>query len=71
MVSFSENVDPKAGVYQSDGNFVFGNIQPGEYALIVWNPVSSFVVELPDGGGMIQVKVEPNTIANLGTIVIP
>jgi len=71
MVSFSENVDPKAGVYQSDGNFVFGNIQPGEYALVVWNPVSSFVVELPDGGGMIRVKVEPNTITNLDTIVIP
>jgi len=71
MVSFSENVDPKAGVYQSDGNFSFGNIQPGEYALIVWNPVSSFVVESPNGGGMVRVKVEPNTVTNLGTIVIP
>ena len=71
MVSFSENVDPKAGVYQSDGNFAFGNIQPGEYALIVWNPASSFVVELPNGGGMVRVKVEPDAITNLGTIVIP
>jgi hypothetical protein len=71
MISFSENVDPKAGVYQSDGNFAFGDIQPGEYALIVWNPVSSFVVELPNGGGMVRVKVEPDAISNLGTIVIP
>ena len=71
MVSFSEGIDPKAGVYQSDGRFAFNNVQPGNYALVVWNPVTSFVVELPNGGGMVQVKVEPDKVTDLGVIVIP
>ena len=70
MVSFSENVDPKAGVYRSDGRFAFNNVPPGNYALVVWNPVTSFVVETPNSG-MVQVKVEPGKVTDLGAIVIP
>ena len=71
MISLSENVDPKADIYQSDGYFAFNNVQPGNYALVMWNPVSSFVVELPNGSGMVQVKVEPDKVTDLGVIVIP
>lgn len=71
MISFSENVDPKADVYQSDGRFAFNNVQPGNYALVVWTPGISFVVELPNGGGMVQVKVEPGKVTDLGVLVIP
>ncbi len=71
MVAFSNDVDPKTDIHDPDGLFSFTDVKPGNYALVIWNPTNSFVVEYPNGGGMIQVKVEPNKVTDLGTIVIP
>ena len=70
-VALSNDVDPKTDVHNPDGQFNFTDIKPGNYALVIWNPTNSFVVEFPNGGGMIQVKVEPDKVTDLGTIVIP
>jgi hypothetical protein len=70
VVAFSVEIDPKAVVYQADGQFAFTNIQPGTYTLIVWNPENSFVVEQP-GIGAVKVVVEADKVIELGTIAIP
>ncbi len=70
VVAFSNDSDPKALVNDSDGSFIFANIQPGKYALVVWNPTHSFVVEFPKGS-LLEVTVEPNKVTDLGGIVIP
>jgi hypothetical protein len=70
VVAFSVDIDPKALVYQADGQFAFTNVKPGTYTLIVWNPETSFVVEQP-GVGAVKVVIEPDKVLELGTIQIP
>ena len=70
VVAFSEGVDPKAVVYNQDGTFAFTNIVPGTYALAVWTPANSFVIEAP-GGALIEVVVRADQTTDLGTIVVP
>ncbi len=69
MVAFSTDSDPKAVVYQTDGQFAFTDIAPGTYTLIVWNPNTSFVVERP-GQGAVKVVIEPDKTIDLGTLTI-
>lgn len=70
VVAFTQNVDPKAVVYLPDGRFAFTDITPGEYALVVWNPVASFVIEAPAGGAL-KVSVRADATTDLGTLVVP
>lgn len=71
VIAFSTDTDPKATINEADGRFTFIDATPADYALVVWNPATSFVVQLPNGGGFVNVKVEADKITDLGTIVIP
>jgi hypothetical protein len=70
VIAFSEGQNPKATNQIIDGTFVFTDVTPGEYALVVSNPYNSFVVEEP-GGGSKLVTVQADQVNDLGTIVIP
>jgi hypothetical protein len=70
IVSFSVDINPKAVVYQADGQFAFTDIAPGTYTLVVWNPATSFIVENP-GKGAVVVVIEPDKVAEIGKILIP
>ena len=70
IVSFSADTDPKAVVYQADGQFAFTNIAPGTYTLVIWSPATSFVVENP-GKGAVTVVIEPDKVTELGSVLIP
>lgn len=69
-VAFSNDSDPKADIYNTDGTFAFTNVQPGNYALVMWNPALDFVIEYPKGT-LLEVTVTQNKVTDLGTIVIP
>ncbi len=68
-VSFTFGVDPQTTVHDPDGTFVFTNILPGTYALVIWTPGISFVIEEPEGGFK-KIVVEPDKTTDLGTIVV-
>jgi len=69
-VAFSEQTDLRASVRNSDGTFAFSDIAPGTYALIVWTPLTSFVIEAASGG-LLKAVVEADRTNDLGTVVIP
>lgn len=68
VVAFSYSSDPHTAAYDSSGRFAFTDVPPGKYALLIWHPGLSFVIESPDGGAIL-VEVEANKTINLGTIV--
>jgi hypothetical protein len=70
LVSFSELESPEAVQDVETGQFVFTDIPPGEYALIIWTPVFSMIVIDPDTGHEMIFQVEADQLKDLGTISV-
>ncbi len=68
-VSFTYGVDPQTAIHNPDGTFAFTDIPPGSYALVIWTPGFSFVIENPEGG-LITVTVEADKTTDLGMIIL-
>jgi len=69
MIKFSEKDSPK-GVVDTQGNFYFSNVEPGEYVLIVYSLGGTYIV-LDDKGETLYVAGEAGKFLDLGIIVIP
>lgn len=70
MVSLSPDTDPKA-VQDITGAFMFTDIKPGFYAVIVWNPYNSIVIQDEKKENYLVFEVKPGEITDLGTILFP
>ena len=70
MVSLSPETDPK-GTQDESGAFVFIDIKPGLYALIVWDPFNSVVVQDEKKENYLTFEVKAGEITDLGTILYP
>ncbi len=69
-VAVSPGDAPHAQVNQATGEFIFSNVPPGTYALVMIGFSESYVFERPNGGGRIDVKVEANTTTELGDVTL-
>lgn len=69
-VAVSPGDAPHAQVNQTTGEFVFSNVPPGTYALVMIGFSDSYVFERPNGGGRIDVKVEANKATDLGDVTV-
>jgi hypothetical protein len=70
IVSLSDQTDPLA-VQDQTGRFLFTDITPGTYALVLWNPVASTVIEEPGTNEYMVFEVQPGEVTDLGIIGIP
>ena len=70
MVSLSEATDPKAA-QDKTGFFLFTNIKPGFYALIVWNPITSTVIQDEKKENYYVFEVKAGEVTDLGEIYFP
>lgn len=70
IVAFSEATDPVA-IQDKTGSFLFSNVEPGTYALVVWSPVSSTVIQKPDSEDYLLVAVKDGETTDLGILGIP
>lgn len=70
MIGFSEEDSPLA---EQDklGNFLFADVPPGTYALAIWSPISSTIIQEPDSPDYLLVVVEAGETTDLGIIGIP
>lgn len=66
LVGYSVDSDPKA-IQSSDGVFVFDNIKPGEYGIVLWSPISTFLLTDHNTGDTIFVTVKAGEVTNIGT----
>lgn len=71
LISLDTTSDPLA-VQAKNGDFIFSDVEPGIYGLIIWSPFSQTVIQNPDKDGFpLLVEVMPGKIKNLGVIVLP
>lgn len=64
-------VDPQTAPYvvaDDYGRFVFADVPPGEYVLVLWTPHQSIMVSDIATGGALQFTVAEGQIADLGTV---
>lgn len=70
LVSLHEDIDPK-GTQDTTGAFVFTDIAPGIYAIIVWDPYASVVIQDEAKENYRTFEVKAGEITDLGTILYP
>ena len=71
IISFSETESLEGIQNKQTGEFVFSDVPPGEYALIIWTPVFSMVVLDQDTQQEIIFEVQSGETIDLGAISIP
>jgi hypothetical protein len=67
FVSHSANVDPVTFTGE-DGTFIFTDIEPGSYGLIVATPISSVLMRHHDSGEEVVFTVEAGETVDLGEL---
>lgn len=70
IVAFSDQTDP-LGLQDQTGRFLFSDVAPGTYALVIWTPVASTVIEEPGTNEYMLFEVEAGEVTDLGVIGIP
>lgn len=70
FISLNVGADPKAVARTEDGEFVFENVKPGYYGIVLYTPVSQYLA--PDGHGrdVLYIEVEAGQILELGDILV-
>lgn len=71
LLELDENASPRAVINRATDQFIFTNIEPGKYGLIVWEPMSSFPLNDPETQQTLFFEVEANDIVNLGILTVP
>ena len=69
LVGYSLDNDLLA-IQAKDGSFTFDRIPPGKYGIVLWSPLSTFLLSDPQTGEMILVEVKAGEITSLGTIYL-
>jgi hypothetical protein len=70
IIAFSEIEDPLAS-QDKTGRFLFEGIEPGTYALAIWTPIASTIIQDPETGDYMLVEVRAGEVLELGVIGIP
>jgi len=69
LVSYSEDSNPKA-VLAKNGSFLFVNIHPGKYSIVLTNPLAANLIEDPITGGTLIITVEAGKVIDLGELFV-
>jgi hypothetical protein len=68
LVGYSIETSPRAE-YDQTGLFVFKDIAPGIYAIVIWTPISATLL-LDDEEQYVQVLVEAQKLTDLGLVYV-
>lgn len=69
LIKFSETINPKA-IVDTEGHFYFANVDPGEYALLIYSLGGTYIV-LDDKGQTEYVTGKAGEVVDLGIISVP
>jgi hypothetical protein len=53
------------------GDFIFKDIVPGKYGIMIWNPLTAASISDPKTGKTLFVDILPNQVLDLGLLEIP
>ena len=69
LIGFSEQSNPKA-VIAKDGSFLFINVPPGKYGLVMTNLLSTSLIENPETGESLIISVDAGELIDLGELFV-
>ena len=53
------------------GRFVFADVPPGHYVIIIWNPLNSIMARDPATGKPLQILLEAGQTVDVGVLTEP
>jgi len=71
LISLDEQSAPKAQIDRETWEFIFTDVNPGRYSIIVWEPMNSSPIDDPRTGETLFIDVSPDSIINVGTLYFP
>ncbi len=71
LLELDEENSPRALLDRATGEFLFVDIEPGKYGLIVWEPMASGPVNDPQTGETLFVELGADEAIELGTLYYP
>jgi len=71
LISFSRDTDASAIQDPQTGMFYFADVPPGKFALIVWNPINSYVFKTMDSDEILLIEVNEGELIDLGELMMP
>jgi len=71
LLELDEKTAPRATINRATGEFVFVDIEPGKYGLIVWEPMSSAPVNDPKTGQTLYIELVADEATDIGTLNYP
>jgi len=69
LIGYSLESNPR-GTQSTNGDFYFSNIMPGEYGIVLWSPMSTFLLSNFETGETILITVTAGEITDLGAVYI-
>jgi hypothetical protein len=69
LVGFSLESDPIA-IQATDGSFLFDDVAPGNYGLVLFTPLSQALVSKPGSDDTLIFEVNANQVVDLGELLI-
>jgi hypothetical protein len=71
LLELDEERSPRASIDRSTGEFIFLDIEPGRYGLIVWEPTSSSPVNDPVTGETLFLELQADQVTDVNTLYFP
>lgn len=68
MVAGFDRATAPSTLTESDGTFIFPDVKPGKYALVVDRIMDAFLLNNPEDGGDLLFEVKPGEITDAGTL---
>jgi hypothetical protein len=69
MVAGFDRATAPSTLTESDGAFIFTDVKPGKYALVVDKIIDAFLLNNPKDGGDLLFEVKPGEITDAGTLI--
>jgi hypothetical protein len=70
FVSVDKMTAPRAQ-FDQEGKFIFTNVPPGKYSLVLDLIISTIVLKDPESGGDLLIDVVEGETVDMGTLVYP
>ncbi len=70
FASLTVGNDPKADLRTEDGEFVFLNVKPGTYGIVIYTPLSSFIAPTAAGDDVLFIDVKAGEVLTVDDIII-
>lgn len=71
LLELDEKNSPRALFDRTTGDFVFLNIEPGKYGLIVWEPMQSAPLADSETGATLYIDLSADQVHDVGTLYFP